>query len=161
MPAVERLVLPSPNGSTIAETLSHHDTEILAGGFRNAEAIARALRSELLAGASVGIIAAGERWASNGSLRPSLEDHLGAGAIAFALGALGTDAVMSPEALAAAALFGASRAQLRAMVHGSVGGRELASWGFTADVVLATEVNASTTVPVLIDGAFQSRRPAQ
>ena len=48
---------------------------MIAGGLRNAAAVAAAAAR---AGDVVGVIAAGERW-PDGSLRPAIEDLLGAG----------------------------------------------------------------------------------
>jgi 2-phosphosulfolactate phosphatase len=101
------------------------------------------------------VIAAGERWSLDDSLRPALEDHLGAGAILSALAELGHSGGFSPEAWAAADLFDVSRSNLGQRLHSCVGGRELAAQGFASDVKIAAELNASSTVPVLNDGAFQ------
>jgi 2-phosphosulfolactate phosphatase len=70
-----RLVLPSPNGSTL--TLGAKPTPVLAGCLRNAGAIALAARR---IGPKIAGIAAGDRWRIDRSLRPSLGDLLGAGA---------------------------------------------------------------------------------
>lgn len=61
---------------------------------------------------------------------------------------------MSPEALGAAAVFGAVQPALIDTLQESVGGRELASMGFSGDVGVAADLNASPVVPVLVDGAF-------
>jgi 2-phosphosulfolactate phosphatase len=63
-------------------------------------------------GDSVAVIAAGERWRGDDSLRPSLEDHLGAGAVLSALAGLGYRDAMSPEASAAADLFDVVRSHV-------------------------------------------------
>lgn len=94
--AGQRLVLPSPNGSTIALAAKRYG-HVLAGSLRNARAVAAACRA---LGGTVAIIAAGERWPTGG-LRPAIEDALGAGAIASYL----EPASCSPEARAAAAAF--------------------------------------------------------
>ena len=107
------------------------------------------------------MVAAGERWSRDDSLRPSLEDHLGAGAILSALAALAGGDGFSPEASVAADLFEASRGRLVRHIQTCVGGRELAAKGFAADVALAAGLDRSTVVPVLIRGAFEDsgRRP--
>ena len=149
-----RIVLPSPNGSTICVLLQDSGAEILIGSLRNASAVASQLAYAVRAGASVGLVAAGERWGADGSLRPALEDHLGAGAIVSHLRRLGVAEGASPEAVAAADLFDASRADLRQRLHACVGGRELTGKGFASDVDAAADLDASMTVPVLVEGAF-------
>src|SRR5690348_1654332 len=166
-PFVPRLVLPSPNGSAIcaaaAEGAGTGGAEgegavaaghagavtVIAGCLRNAAAVGRFLRGSP---GPVTIIAAGERW-PGGSLRPALEDLLGAGAILAALrGPAGLDS-LSPEAEAARACFEAT-ADVAAAVSGCASGRELIEGGFGDDVAIAAEIGACLVVPVLADGAF-------
>ncbi len=99
------------------------------------------------------MIAAGERW-PDGSLRPALEDLLGAGAV---IGSLydhcSGRTSLSPEAGTVATAFTASP-DVAADVLASASGRELADGGFPEDVAIATETDTSAVVPVLVDGAF-------
>jgi 2-phosphosulfolactate phosphatase len=95
------------------------------------------------------VIAAGERW-PDGSLRPALEDLLGAGAIITELESRGTGP-LSPEAAAARTCFNQTADVMRAVATCS-SGIELASSGFAEDVAIATELDASDIVPVLTDG---------
>ncbi|QGN33236.1 2-phosphosulfolactate phosphatase [Microlunatus sp. Gsoil 973] len=155
---VPRVVLPSPNGSSIAELLRAGGSIVAAGCLRNAHAIAEWLAPTINAGRSVGVVAAGERWGGDDSLRPALEDHLGAGAILSELVELGFGDRMSPEAAAAAQLFDAASERLADRLHQCVGGRELIEAGFGTDVDVAAELNVSGSVPVLIDGAFRRAR---
>lgn len=157
--APDRLVLPSPNGSTIAAALQESGATVAVGCLRNASAVARWLAEHRARGATVSVIAAGERWATDDSLRPALEDHLGAGAILDALRRLDpydatTTAPFSPEADAAADLAAAGRDRLAAMLTGCASGRELTAKGFDADVAIAAELDASMVVPALVGGAF-------
>lgn len=151
---VPRLVLPSPNGSSISAALVDGAATVAAGCLRNARAVADWLHPQLADGACVAVIAAGERWPEDATLRPALEDQLGAGAILSALIGRDRDHRLSPEARAAAALFDATASRLREMVHGCVSGRELVGRGFGGDVDVAVDRDRSRVVPVLADGAF-------
>jgi 2-phosphosulfolactate phosphatase len=139
-----RLVLPSPNGSTLSERAIAK--AVFAGCLRNAKVIARALTS--LEGRIV-VLAAGEQW-PDGSLRVALEDLLGAGAIIAAL-----NAHKSPEAIAAQAAFLAHRSALHDALKTTASGLELIERGFGDDVAIASELNASSTCPQLIDGVYR------
>jgi len=153
---IPRLVLPSPNGSTIVAALLDGGSTVAVGCLRNAQAVAEWLVPAVKAGRSVAVIATGERWSYDDSLRPALEDHLGAGAILSALSALGHSDRLSPEASAAAELFDASVVRLSERMHSCVGGRELTSKGFASDVDVAADLNSSRIVPVLQGGAFDA-----
>jgi 2-phosphosulfolactate phosphatase len=167
-PFVPRLVLPSPNGSAICAAAAGGAgvgagagvgvglgaVTVIAGCLRNAAAVGRFLRGSP---GPVTVIAAGERW-PDGSLRPALEDLLGAGAILAALrdAAAARDGgagIFSPEAEAARACFEAT-ADVAAAVSGCASGRELIEGGFGDDVAIAVEIDACLVVPVLADGAF-------
>ncbi|MEU8890131.1 2-phosphosulfolactate phosphatase [Streptomyces sp. NPDC048442] len=150
-PFTPRLVLPSPNGSAIAA--SANGSTVVAASLRNATAVGRWLtaRGYGREDRPVGVIAAGERW-PDGSLRPALEDLLGAGAVIAALRE-SADPGLSPEATAAAAAYTAV-ADVNATVTDCSSGRELTEGGFAEDVALARELDVSTTVPTLTDGAF-------
>ncbi len=153
---IPRLVLPSPNGSTIAAALAGSGSTVVVGCLRNAAAVAAWLVPAVEAGRSVAVIAAGERWHHDNSLRPALEDHLGAGAILSALAALGHSGAFSPEASAAVDVFEGSSGRLDERMHRGVGGQELIISGFAADVAVAADLNSSSVVPVLHDGAFEA-----
>ena len=95
---LRRVVLPSPNGSTTSFRLNEAGATVVGASLRNATAVARWLADRLEGdrSASVVVVAAGERW-HDGSLRPCVEDLLGAGAVLAGLGEVGSwDA--SPEA---------------------------------------------------------------
>lgn len=145
------LVLPSPNGSTCAILASEAGAQVVAGCLRNAAAVG-AWADE--AEGPVTVIACGERW-PDGSLRPSLEDLLGAGAI---LASMSGDP--SPEARAAIAAFRDAEHGLPEVLSQCASGRELSEKGWQADVGYAARLNASTTVPVLTSKAFRCCPPA-
>lgn len=135
---VERLILPSPNGSRLS-TMANATT-VLAGCLRNAGAVARHL---MRLDKDVVIVAAGERW-PDGTIRFAVEDYLGAGAIVSFL-----DGEKSAEAQAGEQLFRGVQGGLGALLADGKSGRELADIGFEADVEIAAELNASDTVPML------------
>ncbi|GIF76365.1 2-phosphosulfolactate phosphatase [Asanoa siamensis] len=153
-PRVPDLVLPSPNGSAIAAAVKDY-CGLVAASLRNAGAVGRWLREQGVGTPDrpLTVIAAGERWPDD-TLRPALEDLLGAGAVIAATGA--TD--LSPEARAAASVYKGIDDIARAVVD-SASGRELAAQGFAEDVAIAVETDASDAVPVLRDGAFTAAAP--
>ena len=132
------LVLPSPNGATLSRHAGRAKT--WTGCLRNATAVADAAGR---AGTRIAVIPAGERW-PDGTLRPAIEDWLGAGAIIDALGGR-----RSPEAELARQSFVASRGELDRVVHESRSGQELIGRGFPEDVRLATELDVSEVAPLL------------
>lgn len=150
-----RIVLPSPNGSTLAERARELDVPfVLAGSLRNADATAHRAR-DLAHDGSIGVIAAGEHW-PDGSLRPAVEDGLGAGAVLAHLDPSGAVSApcCSPEASAARAAFQAARPALHDHLSASTSGRELIRIGFADDVETAAELDAATCPAQLCDGAF-------
>jgi len=146
---VERLVLPSPNGSTICAALSA--VTVVGASLRNRSAVARWLAPRLADGAVVAFVPAGERW-PDGSLRPGLEDLWGAGAVLDDLDRTGLR--VSPEAEHAATSYATVAGDLRAALADCASGRELAAVGYAADVEAAAEVDADDVVPVLTDDGF-------
>jgi len=143
---IARVVLPSPNGSSIAFALAGAGVSVVGASLRNAAVVGRWLRG---VSGHVSVVAAGERW-PDGSLRPAAEDLWGAGAVLSALGPRGA----SPEAGLAVASYDAVRGDLAAALHDCASGRELAAAGFARDVDLAAEADTSPAVPVLRGEAF-------
>lgn len=144
-----RLVLPSPNGSTLSMATGAVPT--FAGCLRNAAAVAAAAAA---IGPRIAVIAAGERWHDgDNSLRPAIEDWLGAGAILAQLAGR-----FSPEAQLAAESFKYALPELSARILGASSGKELAQRGFAEDVALATQWNISNCAPRLVDGAYVDER---
>ena len=141
-----KLVLPSPNGSTL--TLTTGDIPTLAGCIRNARAVAEAAKQY---GEQIAIIPAGERW-PDGSLRPSFEDLIGAGAIVNYL-----DGKCSPEAYAAKSAFLSAQENLENLLLQCGSGKELIERGYQEDVFLASRLNVSDCVPTLQDSAYRAQ----
>lgn len=140
-----RIVLPSPNGSTLS--LATGKTPTLAGCLRNARAVAETANEY---GNRIAIIPAGERW-PDGSLRPSFEDLIGAGAIINYL-----NGKCSPEALVTKSAFAAVKENLATQLLQCGSGKELIERGFKEDVLLASELNTSDCVPLLHNGAYRA-----
>ena len=150
----DRLVLPSPNGSTICYHLAETRSQCVVACLRNAAAVAGWLISQPTSPhrPSVTVIAAGERWAGDG-LRPAVEDSWGAGCLIDALAAGGW-VERSPEADTARAGYLAVADRLPAALAGCASGRELIAAGFGQDVAIAAELAGSQSVPVLRAGRF-------
>ncbi|HEU0169287.1 MAG TPA: 2-phosphosulfolactate phosphatase [Chloroflexota bacterium] len=140
-----RLVLPSPNGSTITFEAAAASATVVAGSLRNAAAVGCWCTGR----GPIAVIAAGEQW-PGGALRPAFEDLVGAGAILAALAEAGRG--LSPEAAAAAGAFRAARLPDDLLACSS--GVELVAKGFAADLPLAADLNVSPCVPLLQDGMF-------
>lgn len=140
-----KLVLPSPNGATLSCLTG--STPTFAACFRNAEAVAAAAQA---LGPHIGVIPAGERW-PDGSLRPCLEDWLGAGAVIHHL-----SGSLSPESETARGSFEQHAHDLERTLRGTGSARELIEQGWVDDVVVASEVGSSTAAPRLVDGAYQA-----
>ena len=87
---VERIVLPSPNGSTITRALAGTGARVVAGSLRNASAVADHVAPLVRDGATCVVVPAGERWPDD-TLRPCVEDLWGAGAVLAGLLARGVD----------------------------------------------------------------------
>lgn len=142
----ERLLLPSPNGSRLS--LAGGGAIVLAGCLRNAKAVAvKALK--LAEGRDIAVIPAGERW-PDGSLRPAIEDLIGAGAIIEAIGFDG-----EPEAVTARDAFRSAEPHLKQTLLWCRSGRELVEREHELDVEIAAELNVSHCAPVLMNGAYE------
>src|SRR5689334_22482155 len=159
---IDRLVLPSPNGSAISVRLADAGVTVIGGSLRNAAAAAAWVR-ERAGDRPIGVVASGERW-PDGSLRPASEDLLGAGAFLGGLteGPSSADGPSSAAGIPAAGFSPEAGAALwawRGVADGagdalreSVSGRELRGFGFEGDVAVSSAVGVSKVVPVLTDG---------
>jgi 2-phosphosulfolactate phosphatase len=143
IPAGTKLVLPSPNGSSL--TFLTGKTPTVAGCLRNCEAVAKFAKKY---GSRIAVIPAGERWEDD-TLRPAFEDLIGAGAILSYL-----HGNFSPEAEAAVTVFQAVKNNLLPSLKKCSSGKELIAKGFTGDVELAAAFNVSNCVPLLTENAY-------
>ncbi len=141
----ERIVLPSPNGSLLSFESKAKRT--FCGCLRNASKLAEHLNT--LSGPKL-VIAAGERWADD-SLRPALEDLVGAGGI---LGALSGSS--SPEAKSAIEVFEQNKADGFSELGRCSSARELVGKGFSEDVEMSFDYDSSDAVIELENGSFSS-----
>jgi len=142
-----KLVLPSPNGSTLS--LATKNTFTICGCLRNAKAVADYAMKK---GNQISVIPAGEKW-ENGTIRFAIEDLIGAGAIISYL-----KGNKSPEAITASAVFSNFSNNLLSEINKCSSGKELIERAFEQDVVLACELNISNNIPVLIDGRFVGKQ---
>jgi 2-phosphosulfolactate phosphatase len=145
-------VLPSPNGARVTLAAARSAPVLLAGSLRNARAVAEAAAR---LGATVNVVPAGERWPDR-SLRPALEDWLGAGAILSWL-----PGSRSPEAETALATFERYHDTLLATLDQCGSGRELAGRGHHNDTLIAGALDVSRCVPRfdgMLDEVGQRRR---
>jgi len=148
---VSRVVLPSPNGATICAEVAGQGVPVVAACLRTAHAVAARLAR---VDGPVAVVPAGERWGDDDSLRPALEDELGAGAVVAALLAARPGLEVSPEAGAAAAAYGAVRGALLPTLQRCGSGRELIERGYPEDVEMAADADCTDVVPLLVDGWF-------
>lgn len=144
IPPGTRLVLPSPNGSTLS--VGTGNTPTLAGCLRNARTVAAVAHT---LGERIAVIPAGERW-RDGSLRPAWEDWVGAGAIIAHL-----PGARSPEADAARAAYRNALPDLAGALRRCSSGKELIAAGYAADVDLAAALDVSDVAPILRNRAYR------
>ncbi len=138
----ERVILPSLNGANCALAAADTGAMVVAGSLRNASAVAKYLGGTI---GPIGVIAAGD-LASDGTMRPAVEDILGAAAILRLL-----PGTRSPEAAVAEAGYSAEPS---ALVESSASARQLASVGHEDDAEWAGELDVSGCVPVLDGDVF-------
>ena len=141
----DRVVLPSPNGSTCAVNASDNGAIVVAACLRNASAVAQWVNQQK---GTVTVVACGERWPDD-TLRPALEDLLGAGAVISAL-----HGSKSTEAEAAEQAWDLNHQRLAEVIESCVSGREAILRGWRGDLEFATALHASRCVPVLRNGGF-------
>ena len=147
------VVLPSANGSHCSSLAAATGRTVVGACLRNAAAVGAWV---LHRGGPVGVIACGERW-PDGSLRPAVEDLIGAGALVAALAPLAGGRSCSPEAEAARVAFEAAAGDLATVLGECASGRELRAKGLGEDIAWAAAAGISDAVPVLgADGAYRA-----
>jgi 2-phosphosulfolactate phosphatase len=148
----DRVVLPSLNGATCALLAARAGSTVIAGCLRNADAVGRAFVDY---DGPITVIACGEHR-PDATLRPALEDLLGAGAVLTKLGGR-----PSPDARAAIATWRDTKHRVDETMKTCSSGVELQHKGASGDIVYCSQVNVSDIVPVLSDGAFRCASPKQ
>jgi 2-phosphosulfolactate phosphatase len=125
IPSGVKLVLPSLNGGhlSVAAGRTPGRIPVLTGCLRNAAAVAAAARA-LAGDEAIGVVPAGECW-PDGSLRPAVEDFLGAGAVIDRL-----DGQCSPEAQIARDAYRSAGDDIARLIRLSTSGRELVDGAF-------------------------------
>lgn len=165
---VPRLVLPSPNGSSICAALqgagppgpAGPQPQVVGASLRNRTAVARWLGPRIAAGARVALVPAGERW-PDGSLRPAVEDLWGAGAVLDALLEIGVgEGMLSVEARHARAAYRCVADALTEALRDCASGQELIGVGFGEDVLAAAARDADDVVPLLGPDGFAAASPS-
>ncbi|GAA1861189.1 2-phosphosulfolactate phosphatase [Microbacterium koreense] len=149
LPTVEDPPGVGRDAARIVAVAESTGARVVHGDIRTAGAVARELLAEQgrrAARTSISVIAAGEQT-SDGGMRVTVEDLLGAGAIIDALGALGIDHT-SPEAAAACEAYRGLRPALRHLLAASGSGLALSEAGgrdrvHAAAIVDATAENGS------------------
>jgi 2-phosphosulfolactate phosphatase len=141
----DRIVLPSPNGAKLSYL--GYATDTFCACLRNYKSIARYLSAHYK---TVMVISSGEQM-QDASVRPAIEDLLGAGAVISEL-----QGKKSPEALMAEQAFTALNVSnsIPGILMFCGSGKELLAQGFPDDVLVAAELNASVAVPMLKDGCY-------
>jgi 2-phosphosulfolactate phosphatase len=140
-----RLILPSLNGSRLSAMRNGITT--FTSCFRNASAVAQAAQQ---VGQNICVIAAGEKW-KNGNSRFAFEDLIGAGALISQL-----DGKKSPEAISCQNAYQPLLHDLHHFLSQCSSGKELIEAGFSQDINLASALDNSQTVPILVKGAYQA-----
>jgi 2-phosphosulfolactate phosphatase len=156
-PVGATVVLPSPNGATVAWHAARA-CPVYAGALLNATAVATAAAVDAAERDSgLTVVACGERrsehWQEERSFefRPAIEDWLGAGGI---LSALGPEWDLTAEARLAVTAFASAREGLSELIRLSESGQELIEKGRAEDVEFCARLDVFPWAPHMTDGAF-------
>jgi 2-phosphosulfolactate phosphatase len=146
----DRIVLTSINGAHCVASASKSPIVII-GALINRRATAEAITRLLHLNEAIRctLVACGELWSSilpdQEGMRPSIEDLIGAGAIAEALS---SEFPLSMEAQNAVQIFNSNRDDLFHVLSSSISGRQLISRQFEGDVELASDLDSEREVAV-------------
>ncbi|MEH7303127.1 2-phosphosulfolactate phosphatase [Neobacillus drentensis] len=144
----KKYVLTSLNGA-YCTWISSQVPALLIGSLLNAESVAVAANQiQKHTKANITVIPCGEQWEGSreyeDTLRPAIEDYLGAGAILSYL-----EGKKSPEAEFCMTSFLHSKEKLNNFIWDCGSGRELRGRGYETDVKHCSRLNIYPTVPLL------------
>lgn len=153
----KKYVLNSLNGA-FCTWIASKVPALLIGSLINASSVARvANQLSTQANVNITVIPCGEQWndvrANEDTLRPSIEDYLGAGAILAEL-----EGNKSPEAELCTAAFTHANQKISDLIWDCGSGRELREKGFAEDVRHCSQLNIFQTVPLLKKDHFEDVR---
>jgi 2-phosphosulfolactate phosphatase len=149
----KKYVLTSLNGA-FCTWIASKVPALLIGSLLNASSVAAvANQLRIQKNASITVIPCGEMWSDGkeeeDTLRPAIEDYIGAGAILSYL-----KGEKSPEAEVCMGAFYHAEPKLDELIWDCGSGRELREKGFGADVKHCSQLNTYQTVPVLRNNHF-------
>ncbi|MGG3468751.1 2-phosphosulfolactate phosphatase [Neobacillus pocheonensis] len=149
----KKYVLSSLNGA-FCTWVAAKVPALLIGSLLNAAAVASAVNHfRKQTRANITIVPCGEQWNdvknNEDTLRPAIEDYLGAGAILNYL-----EGKKSSEAEICLGTFQHARPKLKELIWECGSGRELRGRGFADDVIHCSRLNAYQTVPILKNDHF-------
>lgn len=144
----KKYILTSLNGAHCT-WIASKASALLIGALLNAESVAAvANQLHIQTKANISVIPCGEEWEEirehENTLRPAIEDYLGAGAILSYL-----DGEKSPEAEICMTSYLSIKQKIDSLMWHCGSGRELREKGFQSDVEHCSRLNVYQTVPVL------------
>lgn len=151
----KKYVLSSLNGA-FCTWVATKVPALLIGALLNASSVASvANRLRLQSKSNITVVPCGEQWNDvkehENSLRPSIEDYLGAGAILSYL-----EGEKSPEVEVCIGAFQNVKHKIKEIIWECGSGRELRIKGFEKDVKHCSRLNVYQTVPILLNDHFVS-----
>lgn len=151
----KKYVLSSLNGA-FCTWIASKVPALLIGSLLNASSVSSvANKLRLQSKANITVVPCGEQWNSvrehENSLRPSIEDYLGAGAVLSYL-----EGEKSPEAEVCIGAFQNAKEKITELIWECGSGRELRQKGFEEDVSHCSRLNIYETVPILNNDHFVS-----
>ncbi|WP_332698629.1 2-phosphosulfolactate phosphatase [Halalkalibacter lacteus] len=149
----KKYVMSSLNGA-FCTWISSKVPALLIGSLINASSVASvANRLKLETKVNITVVPCGEQWSdvreNEDTLRPSIEDYLGAGAILSYL-----DGERSPETEVCIGAFHNAKPRINELIWECGSGRELRERGFEGDVKHCGRLNVYQTVPILYKDHF-------